>query len=135
MALWIGMLLAGVYAMQWGASRAVNVLDGYAARWGCTPRPAARHGAGHRHPEFSVNVASVAFEWPDSGAGRGAGLQCARAALAFFLAWAVVRFADGAAQAVAPGEVAPGDRRAAGARTHPPRIAPDAATSRPGPIC
>ncbi len=27
MLLWVAMLLAGVYAMQWGASRALGVLD------------------------------------------------------------------------------------------------------------
>ena len=128
--LWVFMLLAGVYAMQWGASRAVTVLDGVREHVGLhAAAGGAFMGLATATPEFSVNVASVAFAWPDLGLGAALGSNVPALPLAFLLSWAVVRFAGRRApSAVAAGEVAP--EMGVG---HPPghtrpRIAPDAAS-------
>lgn len=128
-ALWIGMLLAGVYAMQWGAGRAVSVLDALRERLGLhAAAGGALMGLATATPEFSVNVASVAFNWPDLGLGAALGSNVPALPLAFLLSWAAVRFAKPRQlNPIAPGEVAP----ELGVNPPPghtrPRIAPDAA--------
>lgn len=126
--LWIGMLLAGVWAMQWGASRAVGVLDGVRGRLGLhAAAGGALMGLATATPEFSVNVASVAFKWPDLGLGAALGSNVPALPFAFFLAWASVRFAKGGPKPVRAGEVEPQtDVRPQPGHTRP-RIAPDAA--------
>jgi cation:H+ antiporter len=129
MALWIGMLLAGVYAMQWGASRAVNVLDGLRSRLGLhAAAGGALMGLATATPEFSVNVASVAFKWSDLGLGAALGSNVPALPFAFFLAWASVRFGRRRElPPVAPGEVAPEEHVPPDPGHTRPRLAPDAA--------
>lgn len=127
--LWIAMLLAGVYAMQCGASRAVNVLDAVRSRLGLhAAAGGALMGLATATPEFSVNAASVAFDWSDLGLGAALGSNVPALPLAFFLSWAAVRFArDRTPSPIAAGEVTP----EVGVKPEPghtrPRIAPDAA--------
>ena len=123
------MLLTGVYAMQWGASRAVNVLDGVRGRLGLhAASGGALMGLATATPEFSVNVASVAFKWPDLGLGAALGSNVPALPFAFFLAWASVRFSKRREpRPVAAGEIPPEEH----VRPEPghtrPRLAPDAA--------
>lgn len=129
MALWIAMLLAGVWAMQWGASQAVNVLDGVRSRFGLhAASGGALMGLATATPEMSVNVASVAFKWPDLGLGAALGSNVPALPFAFFLAWAAVRFSGPRSPApVSAGEVPPEmDVPPTPGHTRP-RIAPDAA--------
>lgn len=86
------MLIAGVAAMQWGASRAADLLDAYRGRWGL---PATAGGAlmgiATATPETSVNVASVAFGWPDLGLGAALGSNVPALPLAVLLSWLASR--------------------------------------------
>jgi len=128
MTLWAAMLLAGVYAMQWGASRAVTVLDGLRKHFGLhAAAGGAFMGLATATPEFSVNVASVAFDWPSLGLGAALGSNVPALPFAFLLSWAAVRFRPRPLPAPAPGEVEP----ETGVDPPPghtrPRIAPDAA--------
>lgn len=127
-ALWVAMLLAGVYAMQWGASRAVTVLDGLRKHYGLhAAAGGAFMGLATATPEFSVNVASVAFKWPDLGLGAALGSNVPALPLAFFLSWASVRFGGRLFARPAPGEVAPEHAVKPPPGHTRPRIGPDAA--------
>lgn len=129
MALWIAMLLGGVYAMQWGATRAVEVLDGLRGRLGLhAAAGGAIMGLATAMPEISVNIASVAFKWPDLGLGAALGSNVPALPFAFALSWAAVRFSGRREpKPAASGEVIP----ETGVDPPPghirPRIAPDAA--------
>jgi cation:H+ antiporter len=127
--LWILMLLAGVYAMQWGASRAVAVLDGLRKSVGLhAAAGGAFMGLATATPEFSVNVASVAFGGSDLGLGAALGSNVPALPFAFFLSWASVRFGHRLFARPAPGEVAP-ETGVGGPPGHTrPRVAPDAAS-------
>ena len=128
MLLWIAMLLAGVYAMQWGASRAVTVLDGLRKSFGLhAAAGGAFMGLATATPEFSVNVASVAFRWPDLGLGAALGSNVPALPFAFLLSWAAVRFRPRAFPRPAPGEVKPETGVGPPPGHTRPRIAPDAA--------
>jgi cation:H+ antiporter len=128
LALWIVVLLAGVYAMQWGATRAVTVLDGLRKHYGLhAAAGGAFMGLATATPEFSVNVASVAFKWPDLGLGAALGSNVPALPFAFLLSWAAVRFRPKPRHDPAPGEVDPETGVGPPPGHTRPRIAPDAA--------
>src|SRR3712207_6930160 len=74
--------------MQWGASRASAALDAYRGRVGLRATVAgALFGIATAAPEISVNVASVAFGWPDLGLGAALGSNVPALPLIFLLSW------------------------------------------------
>ncbi len=74
LALWVVLVVAGIGAMQWGASRAAAALDAYRGRVGLRGVAAgALLGLATAAPEVSVNLASVGFGWPDLGLGAALG--------------------------------------------------------------
>jgi uncharacterized membrane protein AbrB (regulator of aidB expression) len=65
--LWLALVIVGIGAMQWGASRVSDPLDAYAGRAGMRGTVAgALLGMATAAPEISVNIASVAFVQPQS---------------------------------------------------------------------
>lgn len=102
------MLLGGVGVMQWGSSRAADLLDAVRGRWGL---PATAGGAlmalATAAPETAVNVSSVAFGWPDLGLGAALGSNVPALPLAVLLSYLAAKSRPGArGQAPAP-RVAP----------------------------
>jgi cation:H+ antiporter len=91
---WLGLVLIGISAMQWGAARAADLLDILRGHWGL---PATAGGAlmglATASPEIAVNVTSVVFGWPDLGLGTALGSNVPALPLAFLLAYLSTRFA------------------------------------------
>lgn len=101
---WIALVLAGIYAMQWGASRAVGLLGHLRARYGLSAAAGgALMGLATATPEMSVSVASVAFGWPDLGLGAALGSNVPALPLVFVLSYLSTRMAARAARG-APAE-------------------------------
>lgn len=92
---WLAVVLLGIAAMQWGASRAADLLERVRERY-ALPATAggALMGLATASPETAVNVASVAFGWPDLGLGAALGSNIPALPLAFGLAYLGGRFAD-----------------------------------------
>src|SRR5215210_6548809 len=91
--LWLGLVLIGIAAMQWGAARAADLLDILRGHWGL---PATAGGAlmglATASPEIAVNLTSVVFGWPDLGLGTALGSNVPALPLAFLLAYLATRF-------------------------------------------
>lgn len=121
---WLLLVLAGIGAMQWGASRTSAALDAYRAHAGLRGTVAgALLGTATAAPEVSVNLASVAFGWPDLGLGTALGSNVPALPLVFLIAWLSLR----AAASHAPGAAAsPQPGPAAGAAGEVPVVAPAA---------
>jgi cation:H+ antiporter len=91
---WIALVVAGIAAMQWGAARAAGALDAYRDAAGLRGAVAGTLlGVATATPEISVNVASVAFGWPDLGLGAALGSNVPALPLVFALAWLSLRTA------------------------------------------
>jgi cation:H+ antiporter len=92
---WSALVLVGIAVMQWGASLAADLLERVRDRYAL---PATAGGAlmalATASPEISVNVASVAFGWPDLGLGAALGSNIPALPFAFGLAYLGGRFAD-----------------------------------------
>lgn len=85
--LWVVLVVAGIGGMQWGASRATTVLDAYRVRAGLRGVVAgALLGIATAAPEVSVNLASIAFGWPDLGLGAALGSNVPALPLVFLIA-------------------------------------------------
>jgi cation:H+ antiporter len=110
--IWLGLVVGGVLAMQWGVNRACRLLVGLRTRFGLSAAAGgAFMGLATASPEISVNLASVALGWPDLGLGAALGSNVPALPLIF----AVSYFS----------------RRVAAGRNHlshppPPRVKPDA---------
>lgn len=92
--LWLALAIVGIGAMQWGASRASDTLDAYAGRAGMRGTVAgALLGMATATPEISVNIASVAFGWPDLGLGAALGSNVPALPFIFLLSWLSLRSA------------------------------------------
>ncbi|TCZ61311.1 sodium:calcium antiporter [Roseicella aquatilis] len=89
---WLGLVLLGIAAMQWGAARAAELLQALRNRWGL---PATAGGAlmgiATAAPETAVNLSSVAFGWPDIGLGAVLGSNVPALPLAVLLSWLAMR--------------------------------------------
>ncbi len=105
-ALWLGVVLAGIAAMQVGASKICSLLDLLRARWAL---PAATSGVfiglATASPEISVNVASVVLGWPDLGLGAALGSNVPALPLIFLVAYLSSRFARKGAGATPAAQV------------------------------
>lgn len=92
MMLWLGLVVIGIGTMQWGASRAADLLDALRDRWGL---PATAGGAlmglATASPEIAVNVGSVALGWPNLGLGTALGSNVPALPLAFLLSYLASR--------------------------------------------
>jgi cation:H+ antiporter len=90
--LWFGLVVVGIATMQWGASRAADLLDALRDRWGL---PATAGGAlmglATASPETAVNIGSVAFGWPNLGLGTALGSNVPALPLAFLLSYLASR--------------------------------------------
>src|SRR3712207_7561188 len=94
--------------MQWGASRASAALDAYRGRVGLRGTVAgALLGIATAAPEISVNVASVAFGWPDLGLGAALGSNVPALPFVFLLAYLSTRFVRAPGRAPASLEAPP----------------------------
>ena len=92
--LWVVLVVAGIGAMQWGASRAAGALERYRSRHGLRGVAAgALLGLATAAPEVSVNVASVSFGWPDLGLGAALGSNVPALPLVILLSWLSLRVA------------------------------------------
>lgn len=93
--LWLAVIPLGVAVMQWGASCAADLLERIRDRYAL---PATAGGAlmalATASPETAVNVASVAFGWPDLGLGAALGSNVPALPFAFGLAYLGGRYAD-----------------------------------------
>lgn len=89
---WLGLVLLGIAAMQWGAARAAELLQALRDRWGL---PATAGGAlmgiATAAPETAVNLSSAAFGWPDIGLGAALGSNVPALPLAVLLSWLATR--------------------------------------------
>lgn len=113
---WIALVLAGIFAMQWGADRAGGLLGSLRARFGLSAAAGgALMGLATATPEISVSVASVAFGWPDLGLGAALGSNVPALPLVFVLSYLATRRMAGNA----PGPAVP----------PPPRVQPEAVPS------
>src|SRR5215212_7684073 len=60
--LWLGLVLIGIAAMQWGAARAADLLDILRGHWGLPATAGGTlMGLATASPEIAVNVTSVVF--------------------------------------------------------------------------
>jgi cation:H+ antiporter len=93
--LWLTVIPVGIAVMQWGASCAADLLERIRDRY-ALPATAggALMGLATASPETAVNVASVAFGWPDLGLGAALGSNVPALPLAFGLAYLGGRYAD-----------------------------------------
>jgi cation:H+ antiporter len=92
--LWLALVIVGIGAMQWGASCASEALDAYAGRAGMRGTVVgALLGMATAAPEISVNIASVAFGWPDLGLGAALGSNVPALPLIVLLSWLSLRSA------------------------------------------
>jgi cation:H+ antiporter len=89
---WFAAVLAGVAAMHWGSARACRLLGFLRRIWGL---PATAGGVflgiATASPEISINIASVAFGWPDIGLGAALGSNVPALPLIFGIAFLSVR--------------------------------------------
>lgn len=85
---WLALVLVGIAVMQWGASQAADLLERLRDRY-ALPATAggALMGLATASPETAVNVASVAFGWPDLGLGAALGSNIPALPFAFGLAY------------------------------------------------
>src|ERR1700710_425919 len=105
--LWVGLVIVGIGAMQWGASCASDALDVYRCRAGLRGTAAgALLGSATAAPEISVNIASVWFGWPDLGLGAALGSNVAALPLIFRLSWLSLRSAPRAPHPASVGAAA-----------------------------
>lgn len=90
---WLGLVLLGIAAMQWGAAHAAELLQALRDRWGL---PATAGGAlmgiATASPETAVNVSSSVFGWPDIGLGAALGSNVPALPLAVLLSWLAARW-------------------------------------------
>ena len=94
------LLLGGVWAMSKGAGFAGDVLNATRQRLGYPEAAgAAFMGLATATPEISVNVASVAFGWPDLGLGAALGSNVPALPFAALLSYLAVRLARKPAEA------------------------------------
>jgi cation:H+ antiporter len=95
---WVALVLIGIGIMQWGASRAADLLERVRDRY-VLPATAggALMGVATASPETAVNLASVSFGWPDLGLGAALGSNIPALPFAFFLAYIGGRYAARAA--------------------------------------
>jgi cation:H+ antiporter len=108
---WIGLGVAGILAMHWGASRVCGLLEGLRLRFGLSAAAGgAFMGIATASPEISVNIASVAFGWPDLGLGAALGSNVPALPLVVLISYLATRSA-------APPEAA---------APPPPRVQPEA---------
>jgi cation:H+ antiporter len=93
--LWLAVIPVGIAVMQWGASSAADLLERIRDRF-ALPATAggALMGLATASPETAVNVASVAFGWPDLGLGAALGSNVPALPFAFGLAYLGGRYAD-----------------------------------------
>jgi cation:H+ antiporter len=92
---WLAVVLFGIAVMQWGASRAADLLERVRDRYALPATAAgALMGLATASPETAVNVASVAFGWPDLGLGAALGSNIPALPFAFGLAYLGGRLAD-----------------------------------------
>ncbi len=92
--LWLGLTLVGILAMQWGAARACGLLTDLRRRFGLTAAAGgAFMGLATASPEISVNIASVAFGWPDLGLGAALGSNVPALPLIFLISYLATRYA------------------------------------------
>jgi cation:H+ antiporter len=91
--LWLILVLVGIGAMQWGASKASAALNTLRVHVGLRATVAgALLGIATAAPEVSVNLASIAFGWPDLGLGAALGSNVPALPLVFLVAWLSLRF-------------------------------------------
>lgn len=89
---WAAFGLAGIGAMQWGSARCAATLESHRGAAGLRAVAAgALLGLATAAPEVSVNLAAVAFGWPDLGLGAALGSNVPALPLAFLLAWLAKR--------------------------------------------
>lgn len=106
--LWLGLVIAGIGAMQWGAARVAATLGGYRGRLGLPGTVAgALLGIATAAPEISVNVASVVFGWPDLGLGAALGSNVPALPLVILLSYLSLRTAPATGRRQAPAEESP----------------------------
>jgi cation:H+ antiporter len=100
--LWFGSVVLVVAIMQWGASRAADLLEQIRDRF-ALPATAggALMGLATASPETAVNVASVGFGWPDLGLGAALGSNIPALPFAFALAYLGARSARRAGEPAA----------------------------------
>lgn len=119
LALWFGLILVGIGAMQWGSQRVCGLLGELRKHWGVAETSGgALIGLATASPEISVNIASVALGWPDIGLGTALGSNVPALPLVFVIAYLSTRWhrpkllekrrADPAAKPHAAGEGAGG---------------------------
>jgi cation:H+ antiporter len=110
--IWLGFVVGGVLAMQWGVNRACPILVGLRSRFGLSAAAGgAFMGLATASPEISVNLASVALGWPDLGLGAALGSNVPALPLIFAVSYLSRRFAAGPEHLSHP---------------PPPRVQPDA---------
>lgn len=91
---WAILVVVGIGAMQWGAAQASAALDAYRRRVGLAGVVAgALLGIATAAPEISVNIASIAFGWPDLGLGAALGSNVPALPLVFLISWLALRSA------------------------------------------
>ena len=124
--LWLGVVIAGIAAMQWGAARVCALFGTLRRHWGL---PATAGGVllglATASPEVSVNVASVAFGWPDLGLGAALGSNVPALPLIFAVSYASTRW-HRRGRAEEGGARSPEPRDGGEAPSPVPRVQPDA---------
>lgn len=99
---WLALVVLGIGAMAWGSSRAADLLEAVRDKYALPPTAAgALLGLATAAPEISVNVASVAFGWPDLGLGAALGSNVPAIPLAVILIYAAARTAPATSDAPA----------------------------------
>ncbi|GJE15103.1 sodium:calcium antiporter [Methylobacterium longum] len=125
--LWLSLVIVGIGAMQWGASRASEALDAYAGRAGMRGTVmGALLGMATAAPEISVNIASVAFGWPDLGLGAALGSNVPALPLIVLLSWLSLRSAHKPGKAAQDPALKRTSVSAAAVEPHLPVVAPAA---------
>jgi Ca2+/Na+ antiporter len=77
--LWLGLVVLGVATMQWGATKAADLLEALKGKYALTPTAGgALLGLATAAPETAVNTASVAFGWTDWGSEPRSAPTCRR---------------------------------------------------------
>jgi cation:H+ antiporter len=85
---WLGLVMLGIAAMQWGAARAAALLQGLRNQWGLLATAGgALMGLATASPEAAVNISSTVFGWPDIGLGAALGSNVPALPLAILLSW------------------------------------------------
>lgn len=93
LALWFGLILTGIGAMQWGSQRACALLGELRKHWGVAESGGgALIGLATASPEISVNIASVILGWPDIGLGTALGSNVPALPLVFVIAYLSTRW-------------------------------------------